>query len=155
MWLAATVIFSGTAPNFWKSLAIENNFQSSVYSEQASSNNVKLTSPVWNFQTIDAGAIQAINSKEPTAINKPLVTNYSSITKISIKHTNSDVENLNTNYDADKPISFKSGVASWKTDSKIGILGFDGNFNSEANFQEGKALWQNKTVIGSLTYSPE
>ncbi|MEM8718353.1 MAG: hypothetical protein AAGE84_03455 [Cyanobacteria bacterium P01_G01_bin.39] len=45
-------------------------------------------------------------------------------------------------------ITFKPGVASWQTSSKLGVLELDGNFNSLAQLIKGKASWKSQTILG-------
>ena len=150
MWLFGTGIFLGTAINFLQPTQINSNFQHPVVGSENLTENAKLFSIARRSEHNFASAKYLLASSKNITLNQPLVANFSAVTPITVDHNSADLNNPNNNHTDEQTIAFKAGVASWNTDTQIGSLTFDGNFDSQANLTKGKALWQTDTDLGSV-----
>ena len=92
--------------------------------------------------TYRLGSHHSIFAHRPASVNTlPTIT----LNTLEQKN-NSDLPDLFS----ERSLPFKSGVASWKTDTTVGSVGFDGNFDDRARLTGGKAIWRTDTDIGSV-----
>ncbi len=143
MWL--TGIFLGTALNFLEPIQIASNFQQSVPSKQITVNNLKLFTLNQSRQSNTTDIKYFLAARDKTTVEQPFVINT-----LTLDPNQTNLNHQNNYSETDQPANFKPGVASWRTNSKLGSLKFNGHFNSQAQFTEGKAFWQTNTDIGSI-----
>ncbi|MGD1919035.1 MAG: hypothetical protein ACFCAD_09155 [Pleurocapsa sp.] len=149
MWLTATGIFLGTQPNFLEPIDSNISFDRTVELKQIPVNNFQLF-VIDNYKRENGIDTTRLLVSQPQSLEEQRRLDVSSVPTFTIEKNFVRSDNFNYYNFNSQPVTFKSGVASWKTDTKVGSLKLDGNFNTQAEFTKGKAFWDTQTKIGSV-----
>lgn len=145
MWLTATEIFLGTSIIFLAPIQIKTNsgqIVSLAYFIE------KKPKPVATNFSGCSNCAYKLASQASIFTDRP-----ASVNTLSTITLNTSEQNNNSNSPdpfLERSLPFKSGVASWKTDTTVGSVRFDGNFDPRAHLNRGKAIWRTDTDLGSV-----
>lgn len=147
MWLTATEAFLGTAIILLEPIQFRSDSGQPVFFDRLIKKDLEL-----------ATAEQFSNRvSQPTfSFASSLVSDRQSLFPNALQKTialNSSTHNSLRSLDSAQQHSFSAGTTSWKTQTQLGSLAFDGKFDASAHFKQGKAIWSQNTVMGVVDFS--
>ena len=151
MSLTATGIFLGTQINFLQPIQIDTDFERSVFPNKVMTEELQvLASDRYRYSSkYNLGSLYVSSRSKNDIVEQAIPGNLS--TSIAIeKFARSN--NFDPYTFVPQETTFRSGVASWETNSIIGSLKLNGDFNDRAEFTKGKALWNAKSIDLNLSF---
>ena len=148
MWLTATALFIGSPLVFREPISLKSNFPQSFDNPNLRTSKSIIFA---SSQYLGADKISPSATDYNLARDKPSLV--SSLTLNNKRANVGNIENNAQDYLQPESPNFKPGAASWKSNTAIGSLKFDGQFDSQANLKQGNAFWQTETKLGSVDFA--
>ncbi|MDJ0593216.1 MAG: hypothetical protein QNJ72_25050 [Pleurocapsa sp. MO_226.B13] len=148
MWLTATGIFLGTQIIFLQPIQTNKNFYQLTHKTSIQQDDLRYFAPD-SYLKDKQDSVYTLASGENKFVGR-LAINTLSRPSLTLDRHDRNSSNFNNYSFQEQPVSFQPGTASWKTNTQVGSLTLDGNFDAQARFTKGRAFWQSSTKLGSV-----